>query len=69
MIPFGTLPGGIFLYLAIPPLIANMLSTEWQKTLADGALSERFLPRVLVSGGFCSLRVVSASVFCHAAQR
>lgn len=45
MIPFGTLPGGIFLCLAIPPLIAIMLSTEWQKMLAEATLSEHFLPR------------------------
>ena len=29
--------------------------TAWQKTLTDGALSERFLPLLLVRGGFLSL--------------
>ncbi|WP_094728445.1 hypothetical protein [Bifidobacterium hapali] len=31
------------------------LNYAWQKTLADGGLSERFLPLTVTSGGFCSL--------------
>lgn len=38
---------------------------EWQKTLADGGLNERFLPLLPMRGGFRSLTAVSASIFRH----
>ncbi|OZG61848.1 hypothetical protein BHAP_2226 [Bifidobacterium hapali] len=48
---------------------------EWQKTLAEGVLSERFLPLevvcsrerqyAMVRGGNVSLGAHSVSVFCH----